>query len=704
MCVAGGRRCPGSGTPSAKQRARRKANIAYRRAVAEAVGELTGSEELARRVKDAPLTDVADVVTAAGLDGAAIAKSCGQASYTDKDGHTTTVDVTPAGTTRRTPVTDDTRALLSDVYDETGVYEPGPFAEAVVAGDRAAQEQLRKGVDEHVANRLDLFDEEDLSHLSQERLERRLDQLADLDNYSQKRAGRSLDPETEAKVANLVERYENALNGKDEPDPAPQRDPLADLNNTYGFGEVNKDNVEDVISAANADIENVELDTLTDDEFDEYYSKMDNLDDRVRAVTGDEGIDGFIITAVSELSYRSMDDDDKYDLHPAYRRAAQLDKWAESTMDAGVSEGDSQSARGAYAAAQYLYQYDHPAQQGLGRDERDEYADDAVDWAAQVLDDDEGRGAFERGIAETVVSKRQWDKIKNVQPSTLSDTEFEAHAARFDELTARLDDGKGNALDTGSTQTDLARMAKAIEEDRTRRATPEALRGVRTLYGTDYGEVTEENMDEIVEDANNDIAYTDMSSLTDDDFEEYYNRLTDVDEEVRALGGAGIDNYEYVYEEHEYRSNDADDRYAYYGVHRKAAQVTNWAMETAENTSHVPADAHERGKIQAAKYLQGRSETERFVDTDAVKWAQSVLDDEDDTHGAFEQGIARNVMGKHTLDSLQSADFSTMSEDDRMQAREQINDLRDNLGDYPLLYTDYETERRLGQLYLKLNK
>ena len=110
MCVAGGRRCPGSGTPSAKQRARRKANTAYRKAVAEAIEEQTGNKELASRVKDAPLTDVADVVTAAGLDGAAIAKKCGVATYTDKDGHTTTVDVEPAGTTRRTPVTDDTRA------------------------------------------------------------------------------------------------------------------------------------------------------------------------------------------------------------------------------------------------------------------------------------------------------------------------------------------------------------------------------------------------------------------------------------------------------------------------------------------------------------------------------------------------------------------------------------------------------------------
>lgn len=705
MCVAGGRRCPGSHSPSAKQRARRKANSAYRKAVAAAIEEKTGDAELARRVKDAPLTDVADVVTAAGLNSEAIAKKCGQATYTDKDGHTTTVDVTPAGTTRRTPITEDAQSLLADVCEATEEYEPGPFADAVAAGDREAQEQLRAEMDDYVANRLDLFDEEDLSRLSPERLERRIDQLADLDNYSQKKAGRSLDPETEAKVAALAERYENALNGKDEPEPAPQRpSPLEGLNNTYGFDEITEDNVEDVIAAANSDIENVELGTLTDDEFDEYYSKMDDLDDRVREVTGEEGIEGFVATVNDEWDYRSMDDDDKYEFCDEYRRASQLDKWAESTLNKGTTEGDSQSARGAYAAAQYLYQYDHAAQQGLDKDERDEYADDAVAWAAGVLDDDEDRGAFERGIAETVVSKRKWDQIKDVTPSTLSDKEFEAHAARFDELSDRMDDARGNAISTYSTGDDMSRMAKAIEEDKERRATPAALRGIRTLYGNDYGEVTEENMDEIVEDANNDIAYTDMSSLTDDDFEEYYNRLTDVDEEVRALGGAGIDNYEYVYEEHEYRSNNEDDRYEYYGTHRRAAQVNNWAMETVDSTGQLPTDAHERGKIQAAKYLYGRAETERFVDTDAVRWAQSVLDDEDDDYGAFEQGIARNVMGKHTMDSLQAADFSAMSEDEKATAREQVTELRDNLEEYPLLDTDYETTRRLGQLFIQLNK
>lgn len=701
MCVAGGRRCPGSHRPSAKQRARRKANNAYRAAVAQAIEDKTGNAELAQRVKEASMTDVADVVTAAGLNGEAIAKQCGTASYKGADGVTTVVDVEPAGTTRRTPISDETRALLAEVCEEAGVYEPGPFADAVAAGDREAQEEYREGVADHVANRLERLGAKDLTTASRDDIDLDLDELNNLDNYSQKYAGRSLDPETEAAVSTLAERYKKALNGHPENDILgpndPEPDPLANLRGAYGFGEVTEDNVEDVIAAANDDIDVVELDTLTDKEFEAYYEMMDELDDRVRAVTGESGIDGFVANVNDEWDYRSMDADDKYEFHDEYRRASQLDKWAQDTMNANNT--DSESARGALAAAKYLYHYDHPRQKMMTDEERANNADDAVDWAAGVLNNEDA-GAFERGIAETVVTQRKWDQIKDVQPSTLSDKEFEAHAARFDAVRERIDDGRGNAVSTYATGDDMTRMAKAIEEDRQRRATPPALRGIRDLYG--YGEVTEDNAEDVAYAANEDIESTDLTTMTDSEFEEYYDRMSALDDEVRDSGGE-LYSFSTVHEEYEYRSDDEDDRYEFYDEYRQASQVNRWAMETVESTDHVPADTHERGKFQAAKYLQGRTETERFVDTDAVSWAQSVLDDEDDEYGAFEQGIARNVMGKSTLDRLQSADFSAMSEDEKEQAREQITELRDNLEDYPLLYTDYETTRQLGQLYLKLN-
>lgn len=702
MCVAGGRRCPGSHRPSAKQRARRKANNAYRAAVAQAIEDKTGNAELARKVKAASLTDVADVVTAAGLDGKAIAKQCGTASYTGADGVTTIVDVEPAGTVRRTPISDDTRELLAEVCEATEEYEPGPFADAVAAGDREAQQKYREGVEHEVARSLDRLESKDLSAASLTDIEVYLDELYGLPLYSKKYAGQDLDPETEAAVAKLVERYEkardehpgNGILGPNDPEP----DPLSNLRGAYGFGEVTEDNVEDVIAAANDDIDAVELDTLTDKEFEAYYGMMDELDDRVRAVTGESGIDGFVANVNDEWDYRSMDADDKYEFHDEYRRASQLDKWAQDTMN--TNNSDSESARGALAAAKYLYRYDHPRQKMMTDEERANNADDAVDWAAGVLDNEDA-GAFERGIAETVVTQRKWDQIKDVVPSTLSDKEFEAHSARFDAVRDRIEDGRGNALSTYSTGDDMTRMAKAIEEDRQRRATPAALRGIRDLYG--YGEVTRDNAEDVAYTANEDIESTDLSSMSDEEFEEYYDRMSALDDEVRDAGGE-LHSFSTVHEEYEYRSDDEDDRYAYYDENRQASQVNRWAMETMESTDHVPADTHERGKFQAAKYLQGRAETERFVDTDAVSWAQSVLDDEDDEHGAFEQGIARNVMGKHTLDSLQDADFSAMSEDEKEQAREQVTQLRDNLEDYPLLYTDYDASRRLGELYLKLNK
>ena len=166
MCVAGGRRCPGSGTPSAKQRAKRKANRAYRRAVADEIEKTTGDADLAKKVRSLPMTDVADVVTAARLDADAIAKSAGKASYTDKDGHITTVDVKPAGTTRRTPVTDETRAIVAEVDDKVGAFEEGTaFHDAVLAGDRTRQDELRAEAAEDVANAEKDFDPDTLRGL-----------------------------------------------------------------------------------------------------------------------------------------------------------------------------------------------------------------------------------------------------------------------------------------------------------------------------------------------------------------------------------------------------------------------------------------------------------------------------------------------------------------------------------------------------------
>lgn len=121
---------------------KRKANTAYRKAVVAEIEKTTGDADLAKKVRHLPMTDV---VTAARLDADSIAKSAGKASYTDKDGHTTTVDVTPAGTTRRTPISKEAKAVLAEVDDMVGAFEPDTeFHTAVLNGDRAPGRTARR--------------------------------------------------------------------------------------------------------------------------------------------------------------------------------------------------------------------------------------------------------------------------------------------------------------------------------------------------------------------------------------------------------------------------------------------------------------------------------------------------------------------------------------------------------------------------------
>ena len=181
MCIAGGRRCPGSGTPSARQRAKRKANQAYRKAVANEIEKTTGDTDLARKVRNLPMTDVADVVTAARLDAAAIAKSAGQASYTDKDGHITTVDVKPAGTTWRTPISKEAKAVLAEVDDKVGAFEEGTaFHAAVVSGDRARQDELRSEAAEDINAAAEEYDNTSLPGLKDHELDEAIEKYQKL--------------------------------------------------------------------------------------------------------------------------------------------------------------------------------------------------------------------------------------------------------------------------------------------------------------------------------------------------------------------------------------------------------------------------------------------------------------------------------------------------------------------------------------------
>ena len=152
MCKVGGPRCNGSHTPSARQRARRRANKKYRRVLADTIENRTGDAELAKRVRQANMTDLHEVAMLAGVNEAAIAERCGTATYTGKDGETVTVDVEAPGQTRRTEPRDEAKQLFADVYAASNTRgergEGTELARAMLNGDRERADEVQAEVDE----------------------------------------------------------------------------------------------------------------------------------------------------------------------------------------------------------------------------------------------------------------------------------------------------------------------------------------------------------------------------------------------------------------------------------------------------------------------------------------------------------------------------------------------------------------------------
>lgn len=178
MCKVGGPRCNGSHTPSTAQRARRKANKAYRRGLADEVLAKTGDEDLAKRVRQARMTDLHEVAHIAGIDTDAVARKCGEATYTGPDGETATVDVRAPGQTRRTEADEKSKQLFSDVYTATqGKGEPNDTQRALLNGDRDAVDEL---ADNYETDRDDINDlARGLGDLSDEELIARSKEMSD---------------------------------------------------------------------------------------------------------------------------------------------------------------------------------------------------------------------------------------------------------------------------------------------------------------------------------------------------------------------------------------------------------------------------------------------------------------------------------------------------------------------------------------------
>ena len=152
MCKVGGPRCNGSHTPSARQRAKRKANMKYRRVLAGAIEAQTGDPDLANRVRQANMTDLHEIAALAGIAEELVAARCMTESYTSPEGEKTVVKVEAPGQTRRTEPSDEAKQLFADVYAASNTRgergEGTELARALLNGDRERADEVRDEVDE----------------------------------------------------------------------------------------------------------------------------------------------------------------------------------------------------------------------------------------------------------------------------------------------------------------------------------------------------------------------------------------------------------------------------------------------------------------------------------------------------------------------------------------------------------------------------
>ena len=502
MCVAGGRRCPGSGTPSAKQRAKRKANRAYRTAVANEIEQVTGDKELAQKVRHLPMTDVADVVTAARLDAAALAKSAGKASYTDKDGHITTVDVKPAGTTRRTPVTDETRAIVAEVDDKVGAFEEGTaFHDAVLAGDRTRQDELRAEAAEDINAAVQEYGNTSLMDLKDHELDEAVEKYQKLvdeayactdDRVVQANAEEMLRVAKQEENRRGARYYGNPIDDIDAPaqndnksaatdegdGAAKEEEKRRDTENTPSYMRKNPAQLDDLTVATDKDsamelandmyerLEEIDPAELSDAELDEAHAQWDELDESIRNHTDDiaaHEISGSAGTGlVEEIEFRDQPRSEQYEFGDDAQRARVVREWAEDNPD-------------------------HPAYTTLKGDPSDEDLHDAVEWAGGVMRGD-GYSEMEKDIARSVYAMEDDTFMDRVHLEVKKDRKFGPTSQRYMDAVEDVCEASDNGTDYAfpyATASDKERTYKELQRMRKKQA---------RAYGADI----ERNSDKIV--------------------------------------------------------------------------------------------------------------------------------------------------------------------------------------------------------------
>lgn len=453
MCKVGGPRCNGSHTPSTTQRAKRKANTAYRNAVAEAVLTNTGDEELAARVKKASMTDMHDIVSAAGLNADGIAKQCGTQTYTSPDGETATVDVEPAGTVRRSPVTDETRQLLEDIDDAMQTLPAGPYHDAVLSGDREQAEKSREAADTVIANTLEDAENLDLDTASDEEIRDVLDKMERFDTVSMAMRGHGYDFDEHEDSQRVKDKLTTEMNRReamteetttdDNDDPTVFDDDYFDVDGVRsGTITVTEDNADEVSESISDELAATDITGLTDEEFEELYERMDTLDDKLRAA-GHDGVYE-LASLADEYDYRNQDEDDKYEFGDEYQRHNQITNWAYNAAKDHQPEG---MEFGMWRAAQYLENSDYYNGSDV----------EAKKWSDEVLKSPESYDKFEVGVAQNVADKQEWNQVVSeamqIPTQVMGDDYLNENIERLNKLDNRMRSGDSPMLSADYEQS-----------------------------------------------------------------------------------------------------------------------------------------------------------------------------------------------------------------------------------------------------------
>ena len=438
---------------------------------------------------------IRDRVTAARLDADAIAKSAGKASYTDKDGHITTVDVKPAGTTRRTPVTDETRAIVSEVDDKVGAFEEGTaFHDAVLAGDRTRQDELRAEAAEDVANAEKDFDPDTLRGLKDYEVAEAVESATRLVDATY--AGTD-DHSVLAKAEQLLRQaqdenrirdaryYGNPID--DLVAPAQNEDTSADTGTrdvqdrdkeTPSYVRKNPAQLDDLSQATDKDtamdlandmyerLEEIDPAELSDAELDEAHAQWDELDESIRAHTDDIAAHEISASAglglVEEIEFRDQPRREQYEFGDDAQRARVVREWAEDNPT-------------------------HPAYTTLKGDPSDEDLHDAVEWAGEALRG-EGYSEMEKDIARSVYAMEDDTFMDRVHVEVEKDKKFGPTSQRYMDAVEDVCEASDNGTDYAfpyATASDKERTYKELERMRTKQA---------RAYGADI----ERNADKIV--------------------------------------------------------------------------------------------------------------------------------------------------------------------------------------------------------------